>query len=86
MNIRQTAKDIVNGKRLSKHDELNFLVTGDVHELCAAVMQWICARLSTEKAVPAAKTAGFVRKVHPVIPAAQCIAFFPLRKLLRKQR
>ena len=45
MDIRQTAKDIVNGKRLSKYDELDFLVTGDVHELCAAadyIRQELC--------------------------------------------
>ena len=36
MNIRQTAKDIVNGKRLSKHDDLDFLITCDVQELCTA--------------------------------------------------
>ena len=45
MNIRQTAKDIVNGKRLSKYDELDFLVTCDVHELCAAadyIRQELC--------------------------------------------
>lgn len=45
MNIRQTAKDIVNGKRLSKHDELNFLITCDLHELCSAadyIRQELC--------------------------------------------
>ena len=45
MNIQQIAKDIVNGKRLSKHDDLDFLITCDVHELCAAadyIRQELC--------------------------------------------
>ena len=45
MNIRQTAKDIVNGKRLSKCDNLDFLITGDEAELCAGadyIRQELC--------------------------------------------
>ena len=45
MNIQQIAKDIVNGKRLSKHNDLDFLITCDVHELCAAadyIRQELC--------------------------------------------
>jgi len=45
MNIRQTAQDIINGKRLSKCDDLDFLITCDIQELCAAadyIRQELC--------------------------------------------
>ena len=48
MNIWQIAKDIVNGKRLSKYDELDFLITCDIHELCNAadyIRQELCGNL-----------------------------------------
>ena len=83
MNPQALAQEIIDGRRLTRQDDLKAFLTCDLQELCEgadksasilSVSAWICAPSSTDAAAAVRKTANSARSPRITIPIARFTA------------
>ena len=83
MNPQALAQEIIDGRRLTRQDDLKAFLTCDLQALCEGADKirkhfvggaWICAPLSTDAAAAVRKTANSARSPRITIPIARFTA------------
>ena len=78
MNPQALAQEIIDGRRLTRQDDLKAFLTCDLQALCEgadlSASAWICAPSSTDAAAAVRKTANSVRSPHITTPIARFTA------------
>ena len=76
MNPQALAQEIIDGRRLTRQDDLKAQIK---FASILSVSAWICAPLSTDAAAAVRKTANSVRSLHITIPIARFTVSFRRR-------
>ena len=88
----QLAEDIIKGRRLKRGEDLSFLLSEDLDELCAGAdkirkelcgNQWICVLSLMDEADAAARTASFARSQPVIMRRWKNIHFWSQRRFWR---
>ena len=87
----QLAEEIIKGRRLKRGEDLSFLLSEDLDELCAgadkirssAETMWICVLSLMDEADAAARTASFARSQPVIIRRWKNIHFWSQRRFWR---
>ena len=88
----QLAEEIIKGRRLKRGEDLSFLLSEDLDELCAGLIKserssaatmWICVLSLMDEADAAARTASFARSQPVIIRRWKNIHFWSQRRFWR---